>query len=351
VSDNEQNSMTVGCENIEQLAVLYACDELDPAVRAAVETHAAQCAGCSTVLSREIGLYRALASVEQPADTLDPSGMLLAKCRSELAEALDDRQAKSKQSAWRAILSPYSWWIGLRGALVYHPALSMAVLIVMGFFAGVAGQRSHNVPAVAPHAALTVSSAPALTDQELHSAASANVAWVTPSGTLAPPTVQVQLMAQTPMNIVGSPDDAEVQRALTFVLANGQQFDSGVRLDSLDVLRTRASDPQVLRAICSAARTDDNPGVRMKALETLQGFTQDALARGTVLDALQNDDNSGVRVQAINLLVDSLHADSQQASDPQILTVLRDRAKNDSNRYVRLQSASALRQLGFDPAP
>ena len=139
------------------------------------------------------------------------------------------------------------------------------------------------------------------------------MAWVTPSGSRTP-TVQVQLMSQTPTSIVGSPEDADVERALTFVLENGQRFDPGARLDSLDVLRTQAADPDVRRALCAAARTDQNPGVRMKALETLQGFEKDAAVRQTLLDALQNDDNSGVRVSAINLLVNSLRADG--ASGP-----------------------------------
>ncbi len=154
---------------------------------------------------------------------------------------------------------------------------------------------------------MTVSASPKFTDQQLQSAGSAHVAWVTPSGSRTP-TVQVQLMSQTPMNIVGAPDDADVERALTFVLENSQRFDPDARLDSLDVLRTRAADPDVRRSLCAAARLDHNPGVRMKALEALQGFEQDPAVRQTLLDALQSDDNSGVRVEAINLLVSALQS-------------------------------------------
>jgi len=56
-------------------------------------------------------------------------------------------------------------------------------------------------------------------------------------------------MSQAPMNIVGPPDDADVQRALRFVLANGRQFDSTARMDSLDVLRTRCADADVRHAV------------------------------------------------------------------------------------------------------
>ncbi len=352
MNKQSNNPRTFRCEDVESLAVLYACDELEAGERSEVEAHAAQCPACAAVLAREANLHRAIASLDQPADSLDRSGLLLAQCRSELAEALDDRETKPNQSGWVAISSPVTWWNGLRRTLIYHPAMSMAVLVVAGFLAGVAGQRLPVASSpVAARAVMTVSPAPKLTEQTLQSAASANVAWVTPSGSRTP-TVQVQLMSPTPTSIVGSPEDADVERALTFVLENSQRFDPGARLDSLDVLRTQAADPDVRRALCEAARGDQNPGVRIKALETLQGFEKDAGVRQTLLDALQNDDNSGVRVSAINLLVNSLQSDSGSgAADPHVLAVLRDRLRNDPNNYVRLQSAAALRELGSGDLP
>jgi anti-sigma factor RsiW len=330
---------------MESLALLYACDELDAGARAAVEAHAADCPACAAVLAREALLQQAIVSLEQPADSLDRSGLLLAQCRSELAEALDDRAPKANQSAWSSIFSPLTWWGALRHTLIYHPAMSMSVLVIAGFLAGVAGQRLRVAPlqVAAVHPAVTVSANPKVTDQQLQSAGSAHVAWVTPAGS-GTPTVQVQIMSQTPMNIVGAPDDADVQRALTFVLKNSQQFDPDARLDSLDVLRTRAADPEVRSSLCAAARLDRNPGVRMKAIDALQGFEQDPAVHQTILDALRSDDNSGVRVEAINLLLGALQSGSA-AADGQTLDILRDRARNDSNSYVRLQSAAALRAL------
>jgi anti-sigma factor RsiW len=351
VSELDNREITIRCEEIEQFAVLYACDELDPAARTAVEAHTAQCPACAAAVSREARLHQAIASFDQPADSLDRSGLLLAQCRSELAEALDDRQARANQPVWRTVFSPAAWWTVLRDTLIYHPAMSMTALVVVGFLAGVAGQRSRGTSPASPNPVMTVSSAPKLTEQQLQSAGSANVAWVTPSGSHTP-MVQVQLMSQAPMSIIGSPDDADVQRALTFVLENGQRFDSGVRMDSLDVLRTRCADPEVRRAVCTAALSDRNPGVRIKALEALQGFEEDSAVQQTLIEALQNDSNSGVRVEAINLLFNALRAESLSGpSDPKILGVLRDRSRNDPNKFVRQQSAAALRQIGAGQLP
>jgi HEAT repeats len=354
VSDLQENNPGVRCADIESLAILYVCDELDAASRADLEAHLTHCAACAGVVAREGRLHQAIASLDRPADSLDRSGLLLAQCRSELAEAIDDQQAQASRPIWRAMLSPVAWWNGLRNTLIYHPAMSMATLVVVGFFAGVLGQRLRVSPiVVVPPGPPTLSASakqdkpdkPKLTEQQLRSADSAHVAWVTPSGSRTP-TVQVELMSQTPMNLVGAPDDADIERALTFVLENGERFDSGARLDSLDVLRTCADDHDVRHALCAAARMDRDPGVRIKALKALQGFERDQSVRDTLLDALQTDDNSSVRATAIGQILDALRSRNGSITpEPQTLYVLRDRLRNDPSRSVRLQSAAALREL------
>jgi hypothetical protein len=236
--------------------------------------------------------------------------------------------------------------------------MSMTVLVVAGFLAGVAGQRVGVAPpqAVTTHTVVAMTSGssnlsnpPKITDEQLRSAGSAHVAWVSPSGSRTP-SVDVELMSPTPMSIVGAPDDADVQRALTFLIENGQRFDPDVRLDSLDVLGTRAADPDVRRTLCAAARLDRDPVVRIKALKALQGFERDPAVRAALLDALESDANSGVRVEAIHILRAALQSESGSGSpgapDPQTADVLRDRLHNDPNPIVRQQSGAALRELG-----
>jgi anti-sigma factor RsiW len=356
-----QNREIIRCEEIDTLAVLYACDELDAAARTQLEAHLARCPACAAAVSRELRLQQLIVALEQPADSLDRSGLLLAQCRSELAESLDDKEARSNRTSnsWTQIFAPVAWWGALRHTLIYHPAMSMTVLVVAGFLAGVAGQRLPlaPVPAVATHSTTTTASvnstpsvAAKVTDEQLRRVDNAHVGWVTPSGSRNP-TVQVQLMSPTPMDIVGAPDDADVQRALTFLLENGQRFDPDVRLDSLDVLRMNAGDPDVRRTLCAAARLDRNPAVRIKALDALQGFEEDPRVREALLDALEIDSNSEVRVAAIRLLRTALQSEAESGAsnglDAQTVEVLRDRLRNDPSSDVRRQSASALHELGI----
>src|ERR1700692_2930925 len=77
-----------------------------------------------------------------------------------------------------------------------------------------------------------------------------------PAPDAAPGTLQVQVRTEQPVVVVGSVDDADVRRVLTYVVANGERFDPGVRLDCLDALKARSDDEQVRRALVVAARKD-----------------------------------------------------------------------------------------------
>jgi HEAT repeat protein len=139
---------------------------------------------------------------------------------------------------------------------------------------------------------------------------------------------------------------------LTYIVENGRQFDPGVRLDCLDALRMRAADAGVQRTLVAAARKDQNPAVRLKALEALQKVAGDQGIREVFVDALMDDPNPGVRVEAVNSLVRSIAGHVPEApaglldpEDQRMLRVLEQLTRKDPNNYVRLQSASALRQL------
>jgi hypothetical protein len=349
--------MIVRCAEMEELAILYACGEGNLATRAGVEQHVALCPHCAAALAREVRLQQLVSALDDPADTMDRSGLLLAQCRSRLAESIDDQQARSNPTEWKAVVSPVQWWMVLRNTLVYHPALSMVALVVTSFLAGVAGQRMRapvTVIVPAPAAVTTEANAadtPRLTEQQLQNAGSANVRWVAPSSTRIP-NVEVQLMSQTPMSIEGPTDDVDVRHALTYVLSHDQKFDPSARMDALEVLSNCTADAGVRHAMCAAARADHYPAVRIKALESLQGLEQDPEVRQTLLDVLQNDVNPGVRVEAINQLLNSLHLDNPSGHvDPKIIGALRDCVHNDPNDYIRFQSAEALQEIGASNLP
>ncbi len=336
------------CRNFEDAALLYAAGELSEPERAAVEAHSRECAACAALLDREIALRAAIVARGDAAETLDRSGLLLAHCRSELAEALDDAEKDKAPSEWRALLSPLRWRASLARALMLHPGWATAALLMAGALAGL-GARAwiHDTALPLPDSpVMTVSAAPRLTDQELETMGIDGIHLEEQDGNSAP-HVEVQISSSRPVVMQGSADDAEIRRVLTYVIAHPQRFSSGVRLDSLDVLRTHVSEPQVRHTLCEAARHDRNPAVRLKALEALYGLGNDPDALQAMLGALSADDNSGVRIEAVNSLWAALGATSAGTPplDAGMLDVLRDRMQNDPNHYIRQRSATVLARL------
>jgi HEAT repeats len=348
------------CSEIAPLLVFYACDEVDAREREQIEAHLSSCRQCAEQLREEREMHTTLMGAFQPADQIDPSGALLAQCRSELSELLDDLSAPPLREHW----TPFGWarrWMALR------PVWSAAGLVAAGLLVGtqVTGWLpGHDAGA---GSAVNVKAASPLTNEDLSKITVAGINFP-PGGDSSSGTVQLQVRAEQPLVISGSVDDADVRRVLTYVVANGERFDPGVRLDCLDVLKARTSDAEVRHALLSAARTDKNPAVRMKALEALRDSTGDEAVRDALLEALHHDANPGVRVEAVNLLVNSLgeqsprgpvlaapeepgpapELDSQVPVDPSVARVIRaleELQRGDPNRYVRLRSAAALRQI------
>lgn len=379
------------CDEFEALAVLYAAGELDEAASAEVEVHARECAACAAVLEREIQLRNALVE-DEAAEGIDRSGLLLARCRSELSETLDEAEKGSARSGWRRFLSAAGWGAAFRGALAVHPGWSAAALLLAGVLVGLGG-RAWYVETSLPlpgKPLMTVSAAPPISDQDLETMGVEAVR-MQPQQDGEAPRVEVQMLATHPVVVQGSSDDAEIRRVLTYVIGHPQKFDPGVRLDSLDVLRMDLSDAQVRAALCQVARHDGNAAVRLKALEALHRSADDPDVVQAMLDALAGDDNSGVRIEAVNGLllalddagngfgnapagnapagtapvnapaVNALGANALAADaagtasalgskekatlDTDALDVLRDRMQNDPNPYIRMRSAAALERL------
>jgi hypothetical protein len=351
----------VNCKEIAPLLVFYLCDEVNEDEREQIEAHLASCGACSALLAEDEQLQSTLLSGPQSADELDASGILLAQCRSELAESLDDLSAPPLQEHWR----PFGW---LRRWMALRPAWSGALLVLFGVMVGTQAlpwlQNGNNTNGQA----MNVTAKPRLTPDQWSNMTFSGINFSPSSGSGAP-NVEVHLNAEQPMVLSGNVEDSDMRGMLTYVVENGERFDAGVRLDCLEALKAVARDQQVRSALIAAALKDQNPAVRMKALEALRGAASDDAVRQALLEALQHDSNPGVRVEAVNMLVASLQGDQSDTpeTDPvtpfvagtqesistdgdesveRVVRVLQRLQRQDPSRYVRLRSAAALRQIG-----
>ncbi len=356
------------CEEIAGLFVFYLCSEVDEKERAAVDEHVVKCENCRMQLREERNFAEAVEALPQAADQLDNAGIMLSQCRSELAEKLDDlAHPPVKQEVLR-----FGWF---RRWMVVHPAWSGAALVVMGLAVGTqAGRWSANNTEIGRlDQVVNVRPGAQITDDQLANMAVAGIN-VSPSDSSGMQNVRLQLNAEQPVVLSGSLDDSDVRRVLTYVVKNGERFNSGVRLDCLDVLRARSQDKEVRGTLLQAARKDSNPAVRLKALEALKDASNDPMVRETLLETLQQDNNPGVRVEAVNLLVRSLEPNrngmlpamrgnedlivlhggnetgdarrvAPDESTAYLIQALEELQHKDPSRYVRLQSSAALRQI------
>ena len=262
---------------------------------------------------------------------VEPTPNLLTASRMRLQEALETAQPGG---FWhRLILEPGVWLRQIRMA----PALAAAIFIV-GFGGGI-GATYNFLSARGGYGVATGSfqsgGGNAPLNQPLESSAIAGIRSVTQE----PGSNQVSIKYDTVLTqeAQGSLNDQRIQQLLLFAARNN--YNSGVRMDSVDVLTQSPDDSRVREALMYALQNDTNPGVRLKALDGLSGFVrQDARVRDEVLRALISDTNSGVRLQALRLV-------EPMKTDSNVRSVLIKLSQTDENVSIRSQARTMLAQM------
>jgi hypothetical protein len=150
-------------------------------------------------------------------------------------------------------------------------------------------------------------------------------------------SVRIKYDTLQPQTATGSMDDPKIQQLLLYAARNN--YNSGVRMDSVDILTQKPDDDKVRQALMFSLRYDSNPGVRLKALAALRDYVKsDTAVRDAVLDALLRDSNAGVRSMAITLL-------QPVVADGSVRQVLQHLADTDKNQFIRSESRRVLDSL------
>jgi len=306
------------CEWLRENIVLYVYGELADDARHELEQHVARCTDCAAELKAEQD-FHALLSQDRAAD---PTANFVAASRMRLQEALETAQPGGFFS--RLAFDPANWLRQVR----FSPALASAILII-GFAGGIGAAHKIYAPVQAP-GTQTVAQQQAPPD--------ASIAGIS-SITQEPGTNQISIKYNTlsTQEAQGSLNDQRIQQLLLYAARNN--YNSGVRVDSVDLLAQKSSDLQVRDALIYALQNDTNPGVRLKSLTALGNYVKDdANVRDAVLRALVNDTNSGVRIEALRLL-------EPVEADGSVRGVLMTLAAKDQNQYIRSQARTMLAQL------
>ena len=308
------------CEWVRENIVLHVYGELADDARHELEQHVARCADCAAELKAEQEFH---ALLEQDR-AVDPTPNLLTSSRMRLQEELET--AKQGSVFGRLAFDPATWLQQIR----FSPALASAIL-VLGFAGGVGttyriyGNRieAPGIQQAGPQQILP---------------SDASIAGIS-SITQDPGTNQVSIKYNTilPQELQGSLNDQRIQQLLLYAARNN--YNSGVRVDSVDLLAKQPGDTQVREALMYALQNDTNPGVRLKSLDALGNYVKtDTNVRDAVLRALVNDSNSGVRIEALHLI-------EPVKADGSVRGVLMALAAKDQSTYIKSQARTMLAQL------
>ena len=306
------------CEWVKENVLLYIYNELPDDARYELEQHVARCTDCTSELKSARKFHSTLSQL--PVE--EPSPNLLAASRMRLQEELETTEPGG---FWqRLVFDPGAWLRQVR----FSPALA-AVIFIVGFAGGI-GATYKVISGNQGPASLAANS-------DIQPAQSSITGISSISQQPGSNQINIKYSTVSTQETQGSLNDERIQQLLLFAARNN--YNSGVRMDSVDLLTQKPNDTHVREALIYALRYDSNPGVRLKALEGLGPYVKDDVrVRDAVLEVLVNDSNPGVRAQGLHLL-EPVRADSS------VRAILQKLADGDQNQYIRSQARTVMAQL------
>ena len=312
------------CDWVQQNVLFYVYNELEDDARYEVEQHLARCPECAA----ELRATRKLHATLSQSPVVEPTPNFLTASRMRLQEALETAEPGG---FWqRLIFEPATWLRQIR----MSPALA-AVLFIVGFGGGIGATYNFLANRSGGNTMANVQQPYGNTPSSVEASAITGIRSITQE----PGSNEVNIKYDTvsTREEKGALSDQRIQQLLLFAARNN--FNSGVRMDSVDLLTQAPNETHVREALIYALRNDSNPGVRVKALDGLSGFVkQDAQVRDAVLQALISDASAGVRLQALRM-VEPMKADSS------VRSVLMKLAEADENVSIRSQARTMITQM------
>jgi len=303
----------MNCDWVRENVALYLYNELADDARHELEGHMARCATCAAEVDAVSAFHADMSALPQ----LEVTPNLLASARVQFSHTLE---TTNRSRGWRWALDPFAMLRQLR----FSPALA-SVIFLVGFGGGIGAMYQMSS---------AVHGRPSATAMQESSIAGIRSIVREPGSD----HVRIDYERALPETVQGSVNDPQIQSLL--VMASRKTANTGVRMDSVALLKANQDDPAVRESLIYSLRSDSNPGVRLKAEEALAPMVkQDVRVRNAMLESLLNDNNPGVRAGALKAL-------GTVRGDTGVRQALSQLAKEDPNEYIRQQSARIVAQAG-----
>ena len=297
------------CDEVKKNLPLFLYGELSFEDEERLQLHIDECAGCRLAVEREKSLFKSL-----DASELVPSPELLEDCRADLRSRL--AQVEPDEGFWSKLRQGFT--IHFHFAPGWAQPVGLVAMLMLGFLA------ARMTPGSFP--------TPWRTASVVAEPVSSRVRYVEP---VAAGRVQIVIDETRQRVLSGNLEDQSIQRLL--LTAAKDPSDAGLRVESVDLLKSRPQSAEVRSALLYAVQHDANAGVRLKALDGLKDFADDPETRKTLTQVLLKDDNPGVRTQVIDLLI--------QHHNNAMVGVLQELMMKEDNGYIRMRCQKALHEM------
>lgn len=313
------------CSELTGFAVDRLAGQAEEAVRLQAEEHLEVCRGCREETARIEEAWNALG--------VYPDAPLTTPFRRRTLALLEEEMARQRVRAFR----PPPRWPRI---LAYAAGWMLAA--VGGY------EIARQGASVRPSSpARPADAAPRLDPAALAPGSSLSNVTYRPADASGRIGVSFDLISR--QTIVGRPGDPALASLLAYLVSRSAQT-SGEKSRAIELVSSHygagvaAASPDIVRALTSTLKKDQNPGVRKKAADALAGFRMTPEIRGAFLEALSGDSNPAVRLVAI----EALAAAAREAPDARTIESLREKASDPAeNGFVRAKAASALRAMEF----
>ncbi|HTR03300.1 MAG TPA: HEAT repeat domain-containing protein [Thermoanaerobaculia bacterium] len=321
------------CRDLTTLAVERLTGEASEATRRELAAHVNGCESCRRELEKLEDLWTTLGR--------DSEAEVTPEFRRRTLGLLEEEMIRGRVKAFRprpTLSRP------LLQAAALLAALGVGYLLARGLPGGPASPAPSTT---APVAAVTPPRGGAPSVPEL--AGNPRLANVSYRPADKEGRVSIGFDVTTRREVEGAPNDPEVARLLAYLVAHNSES-AGEKSRAIDAVfqhygsNAAPASPEIVAALTTTLKSDENPGVRKKAADTLASFQTTPEIRAAFLAALKADKNPAVRLAAI----DALAAAARQSPDTRTIESLKEKAVDpQENGFVRAKAASALKAISF----
>ena len=306
-------SLPDSCQSYRQALPLFLYGELSFDDEDRLESHLEICPECRAQLAIEKRFHQSVSETE-----LEISPELLRECRQRVDIQVNALAARAGFS--QRLRDLFS--IRFHMPSVAQPVGALA-LLATGFL----------IARALPQVSLNSFVSGGFVSAGLTTPVTSRVRFVEPN---ASGKIQIVVEETRQRTLTGDMDDQQIQRLL--LTAAQDPADPGLRVESMDLLKSRPEMVAIRGVMVRALQEDPNPGVRLKALEGLKGSVGNPEVRQALGRVLLMDRNPGVRIQVIDLFI-------QEKRQPQTVGLLQELMRREDNGYIRMRCQKALHEM------